>query len=413
MNKKNKITIIGMGYIGLPLAVEFSKYYDVIGYDINKKKIEEISNNYKLKFKITSNVNLIKDSNIYIVAVPTPVFKNNKPDLKPLINVSKLISKILKKNDLVIYESTVYPGTTDDLLIPILENYSKLKINIDFHCGYSPERLNPGSKFDDLKKIVKVTSGSNNYAAKKVDKLYKKIIKIGTHKTSSIKIAEAAKVIENCQRDLNIAFINELYLIFNKLNINNYEILKAASTKWNFMNFTPGLVGGHCIGVDPYYLTFISKKNNYNPKVILSGRKINDNMSVSVSKIFVQNLNKNKIKLKSSNILVLGFTFKENCNDIRNSKIADIYYYFKNKVRNIHIYDPIAKNDQVKEYYNIDLINSPKINFYDGILILVKHDKFKSLKKMKIKNFAKNKCLIYDFKNLFNRKNHIFLINDL
>ncbi len=413
MNKKNKITIIGMGYIGLPLAIEFSKYYEVIGYDINKKKIEEISNNYKLKFKITSSVNLIKDSNIYIVAVPTPVFKNNKPNLKPLINVSKLISKILKKNDLVIYESTVYPGTTDDLLIPILEKYSKLKINIDFHCGYSPERLNPGSKFDDLKKIVKVTSGSNNFAAKKVDKLYKKIIKIGTHKTSSIKVAEAAKVIENCQRDLNIAFINELYLIFNKLNINNYEILKAASTKWNFLSFTPGLVGGHCIGVDPYYLTYISKKNNYNPKVILSGRKINDNMSMSVSKIFIQNLNKNKIKLKSSNILVLGFTFKENCNDIRNSKIADIYYYLKNKVRNIHIYDPIAQKDEVKQYYNIDLINTPKNKFYDGILILVKHDKFISLKKFKIKNFSKNKCLIYDFKNLYNRSNHIFLSNDL
>ncbi len=413
MNKKNKITIIGMGYIGLPLAVEFSKYYKVIGYDINKKKIREINNNHKFKFEITNSINLIKESNIYIVAVPTPVFKNNKPDLKPLINASKLISKILKKNDLVIYESTVYPGTTDDLLIPILENYSKLKINVDFHCGYSPERLNPGSKFDDLKKIVKVTSGSNNFATNKVDKLYKKIIKIGTHKTSSIKVAEAAKVIENCQRDLNIAFINELYLIFNKLNINNYEILKAASTKWNFINFTPGLVGGHCIGVDPYYLTYISKKNNYDPRVILSGRKINDNMAVSVSKIFIQNLNKNKIKMKSSNILLLGFTFKENCDDIRNSKIADVYYYLKKKVRNIHIYDPIANKRQVKEHYNINLINVPKNKFYDGILILVKHDNFKNSEKIKIKNFAKNKCLIYDFKNLYNRRNHIFLSNDL
>ena len=413
MINKNKITIIGLGYIGLPLAIEFSKYYELVGFDKSITRIKDLKKNDKINFELTNNINQIKNSNIYIIAVPTPVFKNNNPDLRPLVKATSLVSKVLKKNDLIIYESTVFPGTTEDVLIPFIEKNSSKKINIDFHVGYSPERLNPGSKFDDIKKIIKVTSGSNRYAANKVDKLYKKIITVGTHKTSSIKIAEAAKVIENCQRDLNIAFINELYLIFNKLNINNYEILKAASTKWNFLNFLPGLVGGHCIGVDPYYLTYISKKNNYNPKVILSGRKINDNMSISVSKIFTQNLNKNKIKLKSSNILLLGFTFKENCDDIRNSKITDIYYYLKNKVRNIHVYDPIANKGQVKEYYNINLINSPKKNFYDGILILVKHDKFKSLKKIKIKNFAKNKCLVYDFKNLFNRKNHIFLINDL
>lgn len=413
MINKNKITIIGLGYIGLPLAIEFSKYYELIGFDKSITRIKDLKKNDKINFELTNNINQIKNSNIYIIAVPTPVFKNNNPDLRPLFKATSLVSKVLKKNDLIIYESTVFPGTTEDVLIPFIEKNSSKKINIDFHVGYSPERLNPGSKFDDIKKIIKVTSGSNRYAANKVDKLYKKIITVGTYKTSSIKIAEAAKVIENCQRDLNIAFINELYLIFNKLNINNYEILKAASTKWNFLNFLPGLVGGHCIGVDPYYLTYISKKNNYNPKVILSGRKINDNMSISVSKIFTQNLNKNKIKLKSSNILLLGFTFKENCDDIRNSKIADIYYYLKNKVRNIHVYDPIANKDQVKEYYNINLINSPKKNFYDGILILVKHEKFKSLKKIKIKNFAKNKCLVYDFKNLYNKSNHIFLINDL
>ena len=418
--KKYKIGIIGLGYIGLPLAHEFAKFHDVYGYDNNKKKILDIKKNTKKKyildkksFNYSHNINNLKNCNIYIITVPTPIFKNKIPNLNHLINASKSIAKLLSKDDIVIYESTVYPGTTEDILIPILEKFSKLKYNIDFFCGYSPERLNPGSSFDDISKIVKITSGSNIKTSNKVDALYKQIVKAGTYKAESIKIAEAAKVIENCQRDLNIALINEFYLIFEKLKIDSYKILKAASTKWNFIPFKPGLVGGHCIGVDPYYLTYASKVNGYDPKVILSGRNINDRMSLSIVRIFMKNIVKYNFKVPSFKVLIMGFTFKEDCEDIRNSKIYDLFINLSKKIKKIDIYDPIANKENVKNTYGINLLEYPKLNHYDGILILNSHQNFKKMKLKNIIKFGKNKSIIYDFKNMFNMKSHIFLKKDV
>ncbi len=336
--KKKYISIIGLGYVGLPLAVEFAKFFDVIAFDYNSKRINELRNNLdenneikknelkKLKkLYFTENEKDLKKSNIFIIAVPTPIKKNKKPNLIFLKQACITVSKYISKKDIVIFESTVYPGLTDDYCIPIIEKYSKFKINKDFFCGYSPERINPGDKKNKLSTIVKITSGSNYKTSIFVDNLYKKIIKAGTYRTSSIKIAEAAKVIENTQRDLNIAFINELSIIFNKLHLDTDEILKAASTKWNFIKFSPGLVGGHCIGVDPYYLTYKAKKVGYSPKIILSGRDMNDNMVKYVSKRFLNKLSEKKIKIINSQILILGFSFKENCSDTRNSKIKDLH----------------------------------------------------------------------------------------
>jgi len=415
--RKYKIGIIGLGYIGLPLAYEFAKFHEVYGYDNNNKRILDISkkikklNKYLINF--SNNIQSLKNCNIYIITVPTPVFKNKRPNLTHLINASKSIAKLLTNDDIVIYESTVYPGTTEDVLVPILEKFSKLKYNVDFFCGYSPERLNPGSSFDDLSKIVKITSGSNIKTSNRVDALYKQIVKAGTYKAESIKIAEAAKVIENCQRDLNIALVNEFYLIFEKLNIDNYKVLEAASTKWNFIPFKPGMVGGHCIGVDPYYLTYASKIMGYEPKVILSGRNTNDNMSSSIANIFIKNIAKYNFKLNSLKILLMGFTFKEDCEDIRNSKIYDLYIHLSKKIKKIDIYDPIAEKENVKKTYAIELIKYPKLNHYDGILILNSHQKFKKMKLKNIIKFGKKKSLIYDFKNMFNMKSHIFLKKDV
>ena len=414
--KKNKIGIIGLGYIGLPLANEFAKFHEVYGYDNNKKRILQIKKNLKKNkyfINFSDNIQTLKNCNIYIITVPTPVFKNKSPDLSHLINASKYVAKFLSRDDIVIYESTVYPGTTEDVLVPILEKYSKLKYNIDFFCGYSPERLNPGSSFEDISKIIKITSGSNKQTSNRVDALYKQIIKAGTYRAESIKIAEAAKVIENCQRDLNIALVNEFYLIFEKLKIDNYKVLKAASTKWNFIPFKPGLVGGHCIGVDPYYLTYASKKKGYYPKVILSGRKINDNMSSSITNIFFKNIIKHNFKIDSLKVLLMGFTFKEDCEDIRNSKIFDVFLNFSKKIKKIDIYDPIANKENVKKTYQIDMIEYPKLNYYDGILILNSHQYFKKMNLKNIIKFGKNKSLIYDFKNKFNMKSHIFLKKDV
>ena len=414
--KKNKIGIIGLGYIGLPLANEFAKFHEVYGYDNNKKRILQIKKNLKKNkyfINFSDNIQTLKNCNIYIITVPTPVFKNKSPDLSHLINASKYVAKFLSRDDIVIYESTVYPGTTEDVLVPILEKYSKLKYNIDFFCGYSPERLNPGSSFEDISKIIKITSGSNKQTSNRVDALYKQIIKAGTYRAESIKIAEAAKVIENCQRDLNIALVNEFYLIFEKLKIDNYKVLKAASTKWNFIPFKPGLVGGHCIGVDPYYLTYASKKKGYYPKVILSGRKINDNMSSSITNIFFKNIIKHNFKIDSLKVLLMGFTFKEDCEDIRNSKIFDVFLNFSKKIKKIDIYDPIANKENVKKTYQIDMIEYPKLNYYDGILILNSHQYFKKMNLKNIIKFGKNKSLIYDFKNMFNMKSHIFLKKDV
>ncbi len=408
-----KIAIIGLGYVGLPLLIEFSKKFkNIIGHDIDSKRIQSLKNGIDSNFQVSkkdlkkksiyysNDFTDIRESNVYIITLPTPIFKNNTPNLNPLKNISKKIAKIIKNKDIIIFESTVYPGVTRQVLNPIIEKYSKKKLNQNYYLGYSPERINPGDKYSDIKKIKKITSGSNKYALNKIDKLYKSIITAGTFKAKSIEIAEAAKVIENCQRDINIAFVNELYLIFNKLHLNTYDILKAASTKWNFLNFIPGLVGGHCIGVDPYYLTHISKKNNYDPKVILSGRKINDNMHKSIGDIIKKKLSK-KFKLKNLNLLILGATFKENCPDIRNSKVFNLHKYLSSYVDNIDIYDPIADHKLINKEYKIKIITSLQQKKYHCILLMVGHNYFvkMGIKKLKINLFKGG--IIYDFKNTF------------
>ena len=402
INKKLKIAIIGLGYVGSPLFIEFSKYFDTYGYDISKKKINNLNKNSNItlkKNKTTNSIEHIKNCNVYIVCVPTPVLKNKSPNLKPLENACKKIAKILKKNDLVIFESTVYPGATDDFCIPIIERISLLKLNIDFFCGYSPERINPGDNINTLTNIKKITSGSNSKSLKIVNYLYKKIINAGIYPAKSIKIAEAAKVIENTQRDINIAFINELNKIFTKMNIPIYDVLAAASTKWNFLNFKPGLVGGHCIGVDPYYLSFISKKNNFNPKIILSGRETNDSMA----KFYVNKIKK-ILNIKNINIkktLIMGLAFKENIDDFRNSKVFDMFNPVLKFSNSLDVYDPYISNINKFNYKNIDYVNYPKKNYYDLIIITVAHDKFFNIGSKKIKQFGKRNVKIFDLKNIF------------
>src|SRR5574344_1475120 len=363
----SKIAVIGLGYVGLPLAHAFSEKYEVVGFDISKWRIDELSSGYdrtlelskeqvneaiKNGMKFSLDINDIKDCNIYIVTVPTPIDKNKRPDLTPLIKASETVGKVLKKGDIVIYESTVYPGATEEECVPVLEKFSGLKFNRDFFCGYSPERINPGDKEHTLTKILKITSGSTPLTAKKVDELYKSIIKAGTHLASSIKVAEAAKVIENTQRDVNIALINELAMIFDLMDINTQDVIEAAATKWNFIKLFPGLVGGHCIGVDPYYLTHKAQAVGYNPEVILSGRRINDNMGIYVAnKVIKLMIQKNK-KIKHSRILILGITFKENCPDIRNSRVIDVIKELREFGCGIDVYDPWADAEAVKHEYN-------------------------------------------------------------
>jgi UDP-N-acetyl-D-galactosamine dehydrogenase len=408
------IGILGLGYIGLPLAIAFSKENNVVAFDLNIQRINNLkkgfdSNNEFKKNEIKKNINIfftnnkndLKKCSIFIVAVPTPVFKNKSPNLNFLKKSCDILSNIIKKDDLIIFESTVYPGVTEDICAKLIEKKSKLTFNKDFFCGYSPERINPGDKIHKLENIVKITSGSNRKASLVVDKLYKSIIKAGTKNVSSIKIAEAAKVIENSQRDLNIAYVNELSVIFDKINLDINEILDAAETKWNFLPFRPGLVGGHCIGVDPYYLTYISKKNNYSPKVILSGRSINDKMSTYLSNKFIKLLKSNKIKISNCNILILGASFKENCSDIRNSKVFDIYkILIKNKAK-VSIFDPIVNKNDVINEYGIDLVTHLKKNFYDGVIIAVSHKYFINMGLKKIKMFTKKNSVIFDIKNSF------------
>ena len=339
--KQDIIAVVGLGYVGLPLAVEFGKLFTCIGYDINNKRVDELSNgidktlevdidnlNKAKKLTFTSKINNIKCANIYIITVPTPIDKDNNPDISLLLTASKMIGQLLSKGDIVIYESTVYPGCTEEECVPVLETSSNMEYNKDFYCGYSPERINPGDKEHTLTQIVKVTSGSNSKIAGRVDELYKNIITAGTHLVSSIKVAESAKIIENCQRDINIAFINELAIVFNLLDVDTKEVLDAANTKWNFINFRPGLVGGHCIGIDPYYLTYKSKKLGYDSKIILAGRKLNDNMPKYISKKIIEMMKKNKLSIKNAKMLILGITFKENCPDTRNSKVIDLYNFF-------------------------------------------------------------------------------------
>ena len=413
--QESKIAIIGLGYVGLPLAIEFAKKYPTIGFDISESRTNELNAGYdktseikesdlnqaikENNFFATNNVSEIKDCNIYIITVPTPIDNNKLPDLGPLISASELVAGIIKKNDLIIYESTVYPGATEDDCIPIIESLSGLTLNIDFFCGYSPERINPGDKNHTVTKIKKVTSGSSRSAAEKVNSLYKSIITAGTHMAPSIRVAEAAKVIENSQRDLNIAFVNELAIIFNKMGINTNDVLDAASTKWNFLPFKPGLVGGHCIGIDPYYLTYQAEKLGYKPEIILAGRKLNDNMSTYVAKRVENLMINNGNAMKGSKILILGVTFKENCPDIRNSKVIDLHNDFKNLGASVDVYDPIAQRNDLKNNYGISLLSNeilPKFESYDAVILAVPHDEFKEL------NFRSTKRqIIFDIKGIY------------
>jgi UDP-N-acetyl-D-galactosamine dehydrogenase len=407
-----KIAIIGLGYVGLPLAVEFGKKFKVIGFDISIERINELKNGYDRTLESNSieilaaktlsfsfNTNDLKNSNVFIVTVPTPIDKFKAPDLKPLLSASEMLGKVLKKGDIVIYESTVYPGCTEEDCVPILEKYSKLIYNKDFFCGYSPERINPGDRVNTLTKIKKVTSGSTPETANYVDTLYKSIITAGTHKAQSIKVAEASKAIENAQRDINISFINELALIFDKLEIDTNEVLEAAATKWNFLKYKPGLVGGHCIGVDPYYLAHKAESLGYYPQVILSGRRVNDNMGIFVSNKVIKLMINKGIAIKGATALILGFTFKENCPDTRNSKVIDIYQELKLFGLKVDIYDPHAEKIQVKKQYGVSIISKPKK--YDCIVLAVAHDEFNKLNLSNIKN---NKSVVYDIKSFFPKK---------
>lgn len=406
-----KVAVIGLGYVGLPLAVEFGKVMPTVGFDSNAERIKDLikGNDFTLEVSkrglslanqliFVRNIEEIIDCNIFIITVPTPIDKNKNPDLNPLINASTMIGRIIKKNDIVIYESTVYPGATEEICVPLLEKHSNLKFNEDFYCGYSPERINPGDKEHRLSSIKKVTSGSTPEVSKLVDSLYKKIITAGTHMASSIRVAEAAKVIENTQRDVNIALINELALIFDKLGIDTESVLEAAGTKWNFLPFKPGLVGGHCIGVDPYYLTHKALEVGYNPKMILAGRRLNDTMSNFVVKKVFSLMQLKEININNSNILVMGLSFKENCPDIRNTKVIDVINGFKKRNCNVDVYDPwVDKNQAIKEYA-IEVINEPIINKYDAIVIAVAHVDFLNLTIEQIRSFGRTSHVIYDLK---------------
>ncbi len=411
---QKKIGIIGLGYVGLPLAMAFSKKFEVIGFDIDKERVnqlnlfedktnqapqKELKQVLRTNLTLTSDPNLISDCQIYIVTVPTPVTKEKTPDLSFLLSASKTVGLCLKKGDLVIYESTVYPGCTEDDCVPVLERSSGLVFNKDFYCGYSPERINPGDKVNTLTKIKKVTSGSTPQAADQVDALYNSIIEAGTHKTSSIKVAEASKAIENAQRDLNISFVNELALIFDRIGIDTTEVIEAAATKWNFLKFKPGLVGGHCISVDPYFLVHKAKSLGYTPEVILSGRNVNDQMGKFVASKVIRLMKEKGIKIQGSKALILGVTFKENCNDIRNSKVPDIYRELKESGLAVDLYDPIADGEQVTKTHQITLTKTP--SKYEAIILAVSHDLF-------IENGVKdyknpNGAVIYDIKSVLNR----------
>jgi UDP-N-acetyl-D-glucosamine/UDP-N-acetyl-D-galactosamine dehydrogenase len=390
-----KIAIIGLGYVGLPLAHAFSYKYDVVGFDVSQGRIDELKNGIDRTFELsnaqvkdailnniifTNLVNEIIDCNVYIVTVPTPINKYKKPDLSSLINASELVGSVLNKGDIVIYESTVYPGVTEEECVPVLEKFSNLQFNKDFFCGYSPERVNPGDKDHTVIKIVKVTSGSTPEIGKKVDDLYASVISAGTYLAPSIKVAEAAKVIENSQRDINIAFVNELAIIFNKLDIDTNEVLDAASTKWNFLPFRPGLVGGHCIGVDPYYLTHKAQQVGHNPDVILAGRKINDSMGTFVANQVVKLMINKGVKVDGAKVLVLGITFKENCPDIRNSKVIDVIQELKDFGCNVEVSDYWADEDEVRKTYNLELIYNLNYQDYNAIVLAVAHDKYKTIK---------------------------------
>ena len=415
--KKNKIAIIGLGYVGLPLARLFATKYSVIGFDINTDRISELMSgidstleldnetlqsvlvseaSYSNGLFCTNQLDKIKDCNYYIITVPTPVDKNNRPVLTPLLKASETVGAVLKKGDIVIYESTVYPGATEEDCVPVLERVSGLKFNKDFYAGYSPERINPGDKEHTVEKILKVTSGSTNEVGEKVNDLYKSVIKAGTHLAPTIKVAEASKVIENSQRDINIAFVNELAKIFNLLEINTHDVLEAAGTKWNFLPFKPGLVGGHCIGVDPYYLAQKAQENGYNPEIILAGRRLNDGMGDYVASEIVRCMIKKNIPVNRSKILILGITFKENCPDVRNTKVVDLINALKDYGANVSIHDPWADEKEVNLEYALKSSKSLPNDNFDTIVLAVSHDKFRKLDFLSLMN--KN-AVLYDVKN--------------
>lgn len=438
-NRKEKISVIGLGYVGMPLAIAFAKKADVIGFDINKEKVEEylkgndVTNevgNEALKETtafFTWEEKYLKEAKFHIVAVPTPINTDKSPDLKPVIGASKTLGRNLTKGSIVVYESTVYPGVTEDICIPILEEESGLKCGVDFKVGYSPERINPGDKVHRLETIVKVVSGMDEESLKEIAKVYEMVIKVGVHRAESIKVAEAAKVIENSQRDINIAFMNELSIIFNKLGIDTKAVLEAAGTKWNFLKFTPGLVGGHCIGVDPYYLTYKAEQIGYHSQIILSGRKINDDMGKYVAENTVKKMIQANKQIKGGKVAILGITFKENCPDSRNTKVIDIIHELKEYGVEVQVVDPVADIREVKEEYGIDLYNIEDVKDVDAIIVAVAHEEFKNIKLEDLKKFYKDyysqknevleeiaaaldedidnrKQVLIDVKGIFNRK---------
>ena len=417
-SSEKKIAIIGLGYVGLPLAIEFAKKYQVLGFDIDETRVLELRdnkdktkeadldmlsrllNNEPIGLKLSSDEELLREYNIFIVTVPTPVDASKAPDLKPLLRATKMLGKVLSKGAIVIYESTVYPGCTEEDCVPVLEQYSGLKYNTDFYCGYSPERINPGDKINTLTKIKKVTSGSTPLIAQQIDDLYAEIITAGTHLAPSIKVAEASKAIENAQRDVNISFVNELALIFDRMGIDTMDVLAAAATKWNFLNYKPGLVGGHCIGVDPYYLAYKSNALGYHPQVLLSGRKVNENMGIFIANKVVKLIIANGGKVKNDNVLILGFTFKENCPDIRNTRVIDIYKELEQFGLKLDVYDPWANADEVKLEYNIQLESDLPNKTYGAIIVAVAHNEFLALD---YKNYKDRGAVIFDIKSFIHR----------
>lgn len=420
----NNIAVIGLGYVGLPLAIEFAKKYSVVGFDINGERVEELKkgedrtleadlpamkkvmqqfdNRQGIGLQFSANTEDLRSCNIFIVTVPTPIDQFKAPDLKPLVKASEMLGLVLKKGDIVIYESTVYPGCTEEVCVPALEKTSGLSFNEDFFCGYSPERINPGDKVNTLTKIKKVTSGSTPEMAEKIDKLYASIITAGTHKAPSIKVAEASKAIENAQRDINISFVNELALIFDRIGIDTSDVIEAAGTKWNFLKYKPGLVGGHCIGVDPYYLAHKAQSLGYHPQVILSGRRVNDNMGMFVADKVVKLMIHKGHKIKGAKILIMGFTFKENCPDVRNTRVVDIYQELSSFGLDVEIYDPWADAHEVKHEYGLNIINQLKQDQqYDGIVVAVAHDEFLTVDFKKLK---KENAVIFDTKSCLKRE---------
>jgi len=408
-----RIAIIGLGYVGLPLAVEFGKKFETVGFDINESRIKELTSGNDATMEVSreqltgskslsfsADATDIENCNIFIITVPTPIDEHKNPDLTPLVGASGTVGRVLKNEDIVIYESTVYPGATEEVCVPILEQQSGLVFNQDFYCGYSPERINPGDKEHSVTTIKKVTSGSTPKIAVKVDELYQTIITAGTHKAESIKVAEAAKVIENIQRDINIALINELAMIFNKLDIDTEAVLKAAGTKWNFLPFRPGLVGGHCIGIDPYYLTHKAIEVGYHPEIILAGRRLNDNMGSYVVGQISKLMIKKRIHIVDANVLIMGLTFKEDCPDLRNSKIIDLIEGFRDFNCNIDVYDPWADKSEALREYGVELIGAPFAEKYDAIVLAVNHDQFKDLTLDQLKSYGKENHVLYDIKYL-------------